>query len=432
MSNNLYEIRECNMDGSDDKSLVQEDEIIQSLAYDSTSKRLYFVKNNRKIFYCDLKTGSTKLVNTFYGEKGLGHQEFSDLYITSLEVFDKFIYFGENTTSSIRKCDKSNCLEPEMYRKSKSNIKQLKIMALTDSSIDFVDKNGCMYQDNDKCDHLCIPKGHSGFVCKCAIGYFADPRDSNKCIGYEEFLVYSLGYELKGIGIENQTKHQAFFTPLQRVNVISTFDFDAPHDFIYYSDNEKGEILRIKKDGSSRQTILSSLDFDSSNSDWLGGIAVDWISQNIYWTDQKRGLIEVSRHDGTFRRVIISQLMKPKKLQIDPLLGMLFFSTGDNEILRLNLDGSNVFRVLKKQTVSFNDFVIDNENQEIYFCETKRNKIWKIDYDGNGRKELEIENVNNPISLDIIKSTLYWAERGVGSIKSVSLKDLQNVKTLKR
>lgn len=420
------------MDGSDDTLLVQEDEIVQSLAYDSVSKRLYFVKNNRKIFFWDIKTGTTKLANTFYGEKGLSHQEFSDLFITSLEVFDNFIYFGENTTSSIRRCDKSNCREPEMYRKNTPNIKQLKIMALTDTTADSADINGCMYQDNDKCDHLCIPKGLSGFVCKCAIGYKADPRDSSKCIGYDDFLVYSLGYELKGIGIENQTKHQAFFTPLQRVNVISTFDFDAPHDFIYYSDNEKGEILRIKKDGSSRQTILSSMDFDTLNSDWLGGIAVDWIAQNIYYTDQKRGLIEVSRHDGSFRRVIISELSKPKKPQIDPLLGILFFSTGDNEILRINLDGSNIFTVLKKQIISFNDFVIDIENQAIYFCEAKKNKIHKIDYDGNGRKELEIENVNNPISLDIIKNTLYWAERGVGNIKSVSLKDLQNVQTLKR
>lgn len=432
MKNNFYEIRECNMDGTDDKLLVQEDEVVQSLAYDSASKRLYFVKNNRKIFYWDLKTGTSKLVNTFYGERGLGHQEYSDLFITSLEVFENFIYFGENTTSSIRRCDKSNCQEPEMYRKSTPNIKQLKIMALTDSTMDSSDINGCMYQDNDKCDHLCIPKGQSGFVCKCSIGYVADPNDPSKCIGYDDFLVYSLGYELKGIGIGNHTKHQAFFTPLQRVNVISTFDFDAPHDFIYYSDNEKGEILRIKKDGSSRQTILSSLDFDTSNSDWLGGIAVDWIAQNIYWSDQKRGLIEVARYNGTFRRIIISELTKPKKLQIDPLLGMLFFSTGESEILRINLDGTNVFRVLKKQIIPFNDFVIDIENQAIYFCETKKNKIWKIDYDGNGRKELEIENVNNPISLDIIKNTLYWAERGVGNIKSVLLKDLQNVEILKR
>ena len=277
------------MDGSSDKLLVQEDEVIQSLTYDNSQKRIYFVKNNRKIFYWDLMKETTKLVNTFYGEKGLGHQEYSDLFITSLEVFENFIYFGENSSSSIRKCDKSNCQEPEIYRKNTSNIKQLKVMALTDSTMDSSDVNGCMYQDNAKCDHLCIPKGLSDFVCKCAIGYFSDPRDSSKCIGHDDFLVYSLGYELKGIAIENQTNHEDFFTPLQRVNVISTFDFDAPHDFIYYSDNEKGEILKIKKDGSSRQTILSSLDFDSSNSDWLGGIAVDWISQNIYWTDQKRG-----------------------------------------------------------------------------------------------------------------------------------------------
>ncbi len=144
------------------------------------------------------------------------------------------------------------------------------------------------------------------------------------------------------------------------------------------------------------------------------------------------GVIEVARHDGSFRHVIVSQLSKPEKPQVDPILGMLFFSTGDYEILRINLDGTDMFQVLKKQTVSFNDFVIDTENQKVYFCETKKNKIWKIDYDGNSRKELEIENVNNPISLDVIRNTLYWAERGVENIKSVSLNDLANVQTLKR
>lgn len=427
-----YEIRQCNMDGSEDVLLFREDEIVQSLAYDAITKRLYFIKNNRKIFYRDLRSSDLKLVNTFYGEKGLGHAEYVDLFITSLEVFGDFIFFSENSTSSIRKCDKTNCREPEMYRKNTPNIKQLKIMALSDAGDDSSDINGCTYEGRRKCEHLCIPIGFSGFVCKCAIGYSIDPKDSSKCIGQDDFLMYSLGYELKGIGSDNQTKQQAFFTPIQCVNVISTFDFDAPHDLIYFSDNERGEIWRIKKDGSGRQTILSSLDFDQSNSDWLGGIAVDWITQNIYWTDQKRGLIEVARHDGSFRRVVISQLTKPRKIQVDPILGMLFFSTSENEIYSMTLDSTNLLRVLKKQIAAFNDFVIDTENQVIYFCEAKQNKIWKIDYDGNQRKELLIKNVNNPISLDIIDKTLYWAERGVGNIKSVHVEDLENVRTLKR
>lgn len=431
--NKLYQIRQCNMDGSNDILLVREDEVVQSLAYDSATKRLYFIKNNRKIFYQDLVKSDLMLVNRFYGEKGLGHlhPEYVDLFITSLEVFGDYIYFSENSTSTIRRCNKTICLEPEMFRKNTPNIKQLKVMALSDSTDDSSQVNGCTYGDNKKCQHLCIPVGLSRYKCKCAIGYKEDPNDSSKCLGFDDFLVYSLGYELKGIPIDNKTADH-FFTPIQRANVISTFGFDAPHDFIYFSDNERSEIWRIKKDGSERQTILSSLDFDQSNSDWLEGIAIDWIAQNIYWTDQKRGLIEVSRHDGSFRRVLISQLKKPQKLQVDPLLGMLFFSTNESEIYSISLDGTNLFRVLQKQIVAFNDFVIDTVDQAIYFCETKQNKIWKIDYDGNARKELTIKNVQNPISLDIIDKTLYWAERGVGNIKKVQLDDLENVETLRR
>jgi low-density lipoprotein receptor-related protein 1 (alpha-2-macroglobulin receptor) len=432
-----YEIRYCNMDGSNDTLLVREDEPIQSLSFDSKDRRLYFIKNNRKIFYRDLKTDDLKLVNTFYGAKQSGSDEsYDEMFITSLEVFGEFIYFGDNASGTIRKCDKTNCKRPETYRKNTPNIRELKVMALSDSSSDSTDVNGCYMKKEGaqkKCEHLCIPLGSTNYVCKCAIGYEVDKNDPSKCVGYDNFLVYSLGHEMKGINLNSdEQSNQVFFTPLQKVNVISTFDFDAPNDFIYFSDNDSGEILRIKKDGSSRQTIMSSWDNDLSNSDWLGGIAIDWIAQNIYWTDQKRGLIEVSRLDGSFRRVIASQLFRPSKIVVDPLLGLLFFGSNENKIYSLNLDGTALTLVTKKSDITFNDFVIDIGNQTIYFCEWKRNKIWKIDYDGNGRKELNIEHVNSPISLDIIDFKLYWAEKNTKSIKSVNLDNLSEVQTIKK
>jgi low-density lipoprotein receptor-related protein 1 (alpha-2-macroglobulin receptor) len=216
-------------------------------------------------------------------------------------------------------------------------------------------------------------------------------------------------------------------TPLQRINLISSFDVDAARDYIYIADNERGEILRIKKDGSSRKTILAaSENYDQSHNDWLGGIAVDWIAGNLLWTDQKRGLIEVSRLDGSFRRVISSQLFKPSLIAVDPLLGILFYVNGENKIIRLDLDGTTPFYVTKTTTNIINDFALDIVNQAIYVCETKKNKIWRIEYDGNGRIELEISDVVNPTSVDVLDGKLYWTERGIGSVKSIDLNVLGN------
>ncbi|KAL7046079.1 hypothetical protein ACKWTF_002468 [Chironomus riparius] len=429
-----YQIRQCDMDGTNDILLLTEDEIIHSLIHDSKSQRLYFIKNYRKIFFRDLKTDALKLVNTFYGEKDLD-SEYVDLLITSLEIYDEFIYFGENSTSSIRKCDKSACKKPEMYRKNTPNIKQLKLMSLFDVDNDATDINGCFLQQNGnvnqrKCDHLCIPKGQSDYVCKCAIGYYIDSRDMAKCVSEDDFLIYSLDYEVKGLSLKLPRK-QIFLTPLQRMNVISSLDYDSATDLIFFSDHEKGEIIRIKKDGSSRKTVLNSFDFDQFNGDWLGGVAVDWMAQNIFWTDQKRGLIEVSRYDGTFRKVIAWQLKKPTIIRIDPKLGLLFFLSDENKVYSIDLDGTDLRLITKKPEGSINDFIIDIENTQIYWCDTKRNKILKIDYDGNGKTNLNLTNIQNPISLDLIDKNLYWAERGTGMLKVVNLNDLSNTTILK-
>ncbi|KAG5677308.1 hypothetical protein PVAND_007077 [Polypedilum vanderplanki] len=429
-----YEIRQCNMDGTNDTWIIGEDEYINSLVYEHKLNRLYFVKNYRKIFFLELKTNYTQLVNTFYGAKKSANSEiYANFFITSLELFDDKIFFGENSTATIRTCNKTTCPVPDIYRNNTSNIKQLKLMTLYDISEDLLDINGCSTQQQGnerKCDHLCIPKGQTNYVCKCAIGYMTDERDSSKCVSEDNFLMYSLDYELKGLTLKIPSKHIPL-TPLQKLSVISAFDFDARNDFIYFSDHDKGEIIRIKKDGSSRQTIMSSWDFDQLNSDWLGGIAVEWMSQNIFWTDQKRGLIEVARLDGSYRKVIAWQLFKPTGIRVDPYLGLLFYSTGDNKIYSHNLDGTNKQLVTKKSDIAFSDFVIDIPNQTIYLCETKRNKIWKLDYDGNGKIELNIKNVQNPIALDIADKKLYWAERGTGKIKRVSLDENLEVEVLK-
>lgn len=426
-SDERFAINQCNMDGTEDINLIYEDEIVESLTLDESMSRLYFVKNNRKIFFFDLKKNETKLVNTFYGEKSLNDV---DLFITSLEVYQSSIYFGENSTDSIRTCDKVNCRKPEIYKSDTPNVKELRILALSDMNDDSTDINGCFLHQQGKekkCDHLCIPKGTSSYACKCAVGYVTDPRDPSKCIGQDNFIVYSLGYELRGLSLD-QTSSLDLLTPLQsRVNIISSFDVDPLNDFIYISDNERGIILRIKKDGSSRQTVLTSAEsFDMHQNDWLGGIAVDWIAQNLYWTDQKRGLIEVARVDGSYRRVISSQRFRPSLIKVDPILGILFFVNGENKIVRQDLDGTSTFFVTKHAGSAINDIALDIDNQIIYVCEMRKNKIWKVEYDGNGKEDLKIQGVTNPISIDVFLGQLYWSERGVGMVKSFKLDSSSN------
>lgn len=294
-----FAIKESNMDGSALRNLVIEDEIVQSLTLDPELHRLYFIKNYRKIFYYDFNTNLTSLVNTFYGED----DRYSNIYINSLALYKENIYFGENYTSSIMYCSKNTCRNPEVFRNNTNNLRQLKVLSFSDAHLNQL--NGCSAQLKQEgkgirknCQHLCLPLVNDEHVCHCSLGYKKDRRSSHKCYGFDDFIIYSLGYELRGVAITDPAEED-LMPPLQRFREINSVDFDAKNDYLYLSDNEKGEILRIKKDGSQRHILLNSNEnFEQFQGDWLGGIALDWIAENLYWTDQKRGLIEVSRLDG--------------------------------------------------------------------------------------------------------------------------------------
>lgn len=69
--------------------------------------------------------------------------------------------------------------------------------------------NQCIAQN---CEQLCFPKGQDTFTCKCAIGFKPTDETSEVCTGVKEFLLYSVGYELKGFTIvNNETENVRFY-----------------------------------------------------------------------------------------------------------------------------------------------------------------------------------------------------------------------------
>lgn len=58
--------------------------------------------------------------------------------------------------------------------------------------------NSCA-KNKGGCEHLCLAISNVEHVCKCAIGFDQDPKEKTRCIGKSEFLLYSIGHELKGL-----------------------------------------------------------------------------------------------------------------------------------------------------------------------------------------------------------------------------------------
>ena len=53
-----------------------------------------------------------------------------------------------------------------------------------------------------------------------------------------------------------------------------------------------------------------------------GGLAVDWVHDQLFWTDAGRSRLEVCDLDGLLRRVIVSRRVhKPRAIALHPGLG---------------------------------------------------------------------------------------------------------------
>uniref|UniRef100_T1GBL2 EGF-like domain-containing protein n=1 Tax=Megaselia scalaris TaxID=36166 RepID=T1GBL2_MEGSC len=164
------------------------------------------------------------------------------------------------------------------------------------------------------------------------------------------------------------------------------------------------------RDGTGRQTVLPPIEpYDPNASDWLGGIAIDWIADNIYWADSKRNVIEVARLD---------------------VQGYLFY-VGDNKIGRIALDGSQPF-ILVNDTKTVSSIVLDIDKQKVYWTEMLSNMIWRVDYDGNLKTPKLKSSLSNPIALGLLDNYVYWADNthNNGSICVAPDSDLKNFKQI--
>lgn len=429
-----YFIQEINYDGTELITVLREDEIIENLVMDHDTSTLYFVKNHFKIFSFNLNTKDTRLVNTFYGEANSN----LDIFITKIALFNDELYFHENTTNSLRRCNKHICHEPTIFRRNLNNLRQFSINQFNIAKDDDYSSNSKCYKsnqngvDNKVCEHLCMPKkaNSSLFVCKCAMGYKLDEKSSVACVPAVDSIIYSHDHEMAAVSVEEDDG--ITFPPLQHINTISFMDVDTRRDLIYIADNERGEIYRVKRDGSGRETILQPPEgYEHNQYEWFSGLAIDWIAENLYFSDKSKGIIEIVALTGRYRHVLLSQINKPSQINIDPVNGILFFIDGTNSVMRHNLNSSSrasdaVERVSGAGIIAnvINDFILDIDNRRVYICDSRTNSLWQIDYDGANQKQIKDALINNWISIDILDGRIYWSERAKKEISSVKLSSL--------
>lgn len=259
------------------------------------------------------------------------------------------------------------------------------------------------------CQHLCLPISATKYSCRCATGYSTDPKDPQKCIGVEEFIFYSVNWEIRGLTL-NGSNTTDVLGHISRVSMASAIDFVAGKDLILWADSDRGMVTSIRRDGTGRKVVVEPAEvMESVPVDWLAGLAVDWIAENMYWSDPKRGVIQVARLNGSAQHILLSsEVGKPSSLAVDPEKGVLVWGGGGRlELSRL--DGSDR-KLLVNDSLDISDITLDYANEYVYWCDSKVNVIERIRYDGNEREVVLNHSLENPVALTVLDDTLFWID----------------------
>lgn len=446
---NTYLIENSRLDGTGRTVLVNCTELANSLAMDFATNRLYFVYN-RSIAFVDLVTRHVFVVlSTDTGE------------LTGVTVYKDRIYYGDASDNTIRHCEKTACSASIVLRNNSRSDASAAAAPIVNLRMYHPDAqrgtNPCApHAHNGGCQHLCFGLSATAYVCKCSIGYYVDPQNSSRCLGEDEFLLYSVGHELKGLRQYDPAASESgevarVLGPLSRISLASVIDYHARNDQLFWADNERGTITRIRRDGTDRRVIVKldparyekvpvpkvatpttasyasaavTADSEASDSEAyagasgpadisLDGLAVDWVAGNIYWSVARRNVIEVSRLDGSHPHAVIwSNVQSPRALAVDPVAGYLFYAA-DGRIGRIGLDGSQPF-VLANRTAQVTSLVVDIDAQVVYWCEAAGSGteavIMRVDYDGNSKTIMLNHSLVYPVAVAVQNGTLYWAD----------------------
>lgn len=379
------------MDGSSQEVLLYNlSTQSKSLTVDPTSNALYWI-SDFKVFLYDIKNKIvTGIVN-------------SDA-VTAITVYKGLLYYAEDENDqSIYSVNKTTGEDEILLRNNTSGVQALKIYDPSQQ----VGTSACG-KDKGACEHLCLPLGPTAYKCRCATGYKIRPKDIKKCVGVEEFLFYSINWEIIGMPLESNKDAQVL-GPVSRISMATTIDFLVDEDLLFWGDSDHGTVTTVGRDGTKRKVIVEQSEgMENVPVDWLSGMAVDWIAKNLYWSNPKQGVIEVLHLYNQERYVLLHDIEKPVSLALDPIAGLLVWVNAQ-KISTVNLDGSN-HKIIHNTSEAITDVTLDYENKFIYWCDTNANTIERMRYDGSEKEVLLNHSLENPTSLVIMGEKIYWTD----------------------
>lgn len=221
-------------------------------------------------------------------------------------------------------------------------------------------------------------------------------------------VIYSVNWEVRGVGLQGGGP---LLPPLPAVSSASAIAYSARGDWLYWSDGEAGRVARVRRDGGARALLAPAAarappPAPPPAQDWVAGLAVDWVGDNVFWGDALRRTVVAARGDGSRRLAVAAAAAPLTALAVDAARGWLFLCAA-GELRRARLDGSDLATV--RNATAIVDIALDLQNEQIYWIEGWEGQLMAAAYDGSGARA--VGRLPRPQAIAVHRGHLYWLDR---------------------
>ncbi|RXN31423.1 low-density lipo receptor-related 1B [Labeo rohita] len=259
-----------------------------------------------------------------------------------------------------------------------------------------VGEDGRSCRDHDECamygtcSQTCM-NTYGSYRCSCTDGYSLQPN-RRSCIAKHEPGENPAALLIGGsdniiITALNGSRLQT----LKQLDSNGTHGLDFNHkdeSVCWVTSSESSGQLRCarmrKASGFTKEQEVKTV----QNLHDVDQLAFDWLTGNFYFVDQASDRIFVCNQYGdTCVTVIDLDLLNPKAIALDPLMGMLFFTDYGNQarLERCNMDGTNRTRLVDYKVERPTAVALDLVKKLVYWADAYLDYIEMVDYNGKNR-----------------------------------------------
>nr|XP_019585633.1 PREDICTED: very low-density lipoprotein receptor isoform X4 [Rhinolophus sinicus] len=256
------------------------------------------------------------------------------------------------------------------------------------------------------CSQICINlKG--GYKCECSRGYQMDLATGVcKAVGKEPSLIFTNRRDIRKVGLERKEYIQL----VEQLRNTVALDADVAAQKLFWADLSQKAIFSASIDDKVG-THVKMID----NVYNPAAIAVDWVYKTLYWTDAASKTISVATLDGTKRKFLFnSDLREPASIAVDPLSGFVYWSDWGEpaKIEKAGMNGYDRWPLVTEDIQWPNGITLDLIKSRLYWLDSKLHMLSSVDLNGQDRRVVlkSLEFLAHPLALTIFEDRVFWID----------------------